>query len=258
MTRLQMSRLSDEGEVLASSIGTGFLWKHDDKSYLITNWHNVTGLNPDTNKLMYGWYPNSIDFNVYREEHNFGKVAIAGKTAMSLKLYDAADGPVWIEHLLGRHVDCVALPLNVESSTVIHTNDYHFDPRLKAYVGMDCIIVGYPKGLSADRETPIWKRASIASEPFLDFEGKPLVLVDTATREGMSGSPAIMRHSGLFAPDSMDGNSLIGTVENFLGIYSGRIGDDPMGVQLGRIWKGHVIDEVIVTGKLGLHPNTVL
>ena len=258
MTRLQMSRLSDDGEVLRSSIGTGFLWKHDGKSYLITNWHNVTGINPDTNKLMHGWYPNSVDFNIYREENNFGKVAIAGKTAMSLNLYGVIEEPVWIEHPLGRHVDCVALPLDVESSTVIHVNDYHFDARLNAYVGMDCVIIGYPKGLSADKETPIWKRASIASEPFLDFEGKPLVLVDTATREGMSGSPAIMRHSGLFSPGGIDGDSLIGTVENFLGIYSGRIGDDPMGVQLGRIWKGHVIDEVIVARKPGLHPNTVL
>ena len=43
-----------------------------------------------------------------------------------------------------------------------------------------------------------------------------------------------------------------------MGIYSGRLADDPMGVQLGRIWKGHVIDEVINANKIGTHPDFVV
>jgi hypothetical protein len=30
--------------------GTGFIWNHKEKQYLITNWHNLTGQNPFTGK----------------------------------------------------------------------------------------------------------------------------------------------------------------------------------------------------------------
>ncbi|NSY48597.1 trypsin-like peptidase domain-containing protein [Agrobacterium tumefaciens] len=259
VTRLRMSRVNDDGNCIASSIGTGFYWRSAEKTYLVTNYHNITGLNPDTNKLMHGWYPNNLQFSIYREGTSNGKISLAERLDVAISLYTDANTPVWIEHPLGRGIDCVAIKVSDDAKGLIHTNDYHFDARLNAYVGMDCTIIGYPKGLSADKDTPIWKRASIASEPFLSFEGKPIILVDTATREGMSGSPAVMRHSGLFSPDGGIANdSVIGTVENFMGIYSGRLADDPMGVQLGRIWKGHVIDEVINANKIGTHPDFVV
>ena len=55
------------------------------------------------------------------------------------------------------------------------------------------------------------------------------------TVEGMSGSPVIALHSEFWAPDDkLSGDSVIGTVNNFIGIYSGRlygqsVSDEPRG-----------------------------
>ena len=134
-------------------------------------------------------------------------------------------------------------------------NEVEFDDIYKPSVGDDCFILGYPKGLTGAGNTPIWKRGSIASEPNLDLKEEPLVLVDSATRQGMSGSPVIARHSGIHTKGGqISADTIIGTAQSFLGIYSGRTDDDELGVQIGRVWKATVVGEVICKGKRGLDP----
>jgi hypothetical protein len=43
-----------------------------------------------------------------------------------------------------------------------------------------------------------------------------------------------------------------GKGRKFLGIYSGRVGDDTFLAQLGIVWKSRVIDEIIEGRKIGL------
>ena len=72
--------------------------------------------------------------------------------------------------------------------------------------------------------------------------------IDTATRPGMSGSPVIMKRTGIHGFDgkAMRGKELIGTIFNFIGVYSGRIGaEDEFKAQLGIIWKEEVILEIL-------------
>jgi len=111
-------------------------------------------------------------------------------------------------------------------------------------------------GLDGGPGLPIWKRASIAMEPLYDLDGLPKLLVDTATRKGMSGGIVIVRRRGLIVlSDAKDQSEhRIGTGDNFLGVYSGRVGDDELGVQLGIVWKGRVIDEIIKGGVAGKSP----
>jgi hypothetical protein len=104
---------------------------------------------------------------------------------------------------------------------------------------MDCFILGFPEGMIGAANTPIWKRGSIASEPYQQHP----YLVDSATRKGMSGAPVIARHTGIFGMkrETLDGSELIGTVEKFVAIYSGRIpGDDSLGYQLGKAWQSRL------------------
>ena len=49
---------------------------------------------------------------------------------------------------------------------------------------------------------PIWKRGSIASEPEIPIDGKPMFYIDTATRQGMSGAPVFAQTSGFWGPRS--------------------------------------------------------
>ena len=65
---------------------------------------------------------------------------------------------------------------------------------MEAEAGMDCFILGFPEGLFGAAFTPIWKRGSIAAEP---YQRVPYY-IDIATRRGMSGSPVIIRHDGIF------------------------------------------------------------
>ena len=102
---------------------------------------------------------------------------------------------------------------------------------------------------------PIWKRASIATEPSLPAFNEPCFLVDSATREGMSGSPVVAyatsaRHyphlavnSGEITPETI---LLYKPGLAFLGIYSGRIGvGDLFEAQIGKVWYASVIDEML-------------
>jgi hypothetical protein len=60
---------------------------------------------------------------------------------------------------------------------------------------MDVFVLGYPFG-PGKTGLPVWKRGSIASEPDLVPQVENYLLVDTASRPGMSGSPVILRTYG--------------------------------------------------------------
>jgi len=57
--------------------------------------------------------------------------------------------------------------------------------KFKVRAGMDAFVLGYPLGISGGAKFPIWKRASIASEPDIDVDSLPKIVIDTATREGI-------------------------------------------------------------------------
>src|SRR5258708_39700911 len=86
---------------------------------------------------------------------------------------------------------------------------------IKLEVTQTCFVVGFPLGL-VDRQDPhhvlpIYKSANIASEPYLDFQGKPIVVIDSTTRPGMSGSPVVVQRT------------YYGTHRNqLIGAYNGR------------------------------------
>lgn len=70
-------------------------------------------------------------------------------------------------------------------------------------VATDVFVLGYPKGISGGGEFPIWKRASIATEPDIQLGTLPKMLVDTATREGMLGAPVIaVARRGVLEPEA--------------------------------------------------------
>ena len=130
-------------------------------------------------------------------------------------------------------------------------NDKPFDDLIPE-ISDEAFVLGYPLGKSDRGHLPIWKRASIATEPGNDYEGYPIILVDTATSKGMSGGPVICRQTGLIrlrahaatetgalAPDD-----LVGRGEMFLGVYSGRFRDELTELQLARVWKAYLVDEI--------------
>ncbi len=152
-------------------------------------------------------------------------------------------------------MDVVAIPLaEPDDSANVYINEVEQEQRLEVSAGLDCFILGFPEGLFGASFTPIWKRGSIAAEPYLEHP----YYIDSASRRGMSGSPVIIRYSGIFgvggASGVLTGEEIIGTVTRFVAIYSNRIGDDELGGQLGVAWQSSVLDDVLTLETAGEHP----
>ena len=121
-------------------------------------------------------------------------------------------------------------------------------------MGDDVFVLGHPRRITNDR-LPIWKRASIATEISLDFDGKPMFLVDTLGDHGMSGSPVVRRQADGGVTESGAWQPMMQPAYKFLGIYSGRRRTgDADDAQLGIVWKSNVIEQIIYGRKRGVLP----
>jgi hypothetical protein len=132
-------------------------------------------------------------------------------------------------------LEIVLYPLNVLANAA-----------LRIQIGMEVFILGYPFAIELPAY-PVWKRGSVASEPDLTrLTGRNYMLVDTASRPGMSGAPVIRRSwtNHMVEPGVV---ALVDTPLNkFIGVYSGRVPTDhPHEAQIGLVWDGSFIDEII-------------
>ena len=230
--------------------GTGFFYKSDGRLYLITNWHVVSGRNFQTLKcnLTNGGLPDRLKFTVGCRGH------IGEWMEIDHMLYEDSganvqpERPIWLEHAVHRHkVDVVAIPILLPEGAEAHTIDHvNTVPTMALKVSRDVFVLGYPRGISGSRGFPIWKRASIATEPAIQLDGLPKMLVDTATREGMSGAPVVAIADGEFDVEGPPPPyRLPGRVYRFVGVYSGRLGKNEMEAQLGIVWKAQAVGEIV-------------
>jgi trypsin-like peptidase len=256
------SRRSANNEIFRGGHASGFFWESEGDIYLVTNWHNICVWDPIQNKSLSenGFTPTCIELTI-----ELGQDVGRGRTKRDarqviLELFDDSGQPKWFEHPnLGSRVDVVALKIAKRGDAQLINqplNAYSDFVDYVVAVGDDAFVLGFPLGLDGGPRLPIWKRASIATEPHYDLGGLPKLLIDTATRQGMSGAPVIAIRRGLTAPQNAKslGDSIFGTVETFLGVYSGRVGNDELGAQLGIVWKASVISEIIDGRTLGKTP----
>ena len=239
--------------VLAS--GSGFLWRHDNKSFLVSNWHNFSGRDPKTKQPLSkknAGVPDRVKCRLWKNKLSNGK-EIPGMISeeCEFSLVDESGKPKFLEHPLGSLLDIAALPLKLDPHVKpYYLNEHKFDEGISIYPGQDVFIVGFPLGLITDKPLPVWKRGTIASEPHIPIDGAKKLLVDTATRKGMSGSFVIAQHTGIFSPDGkLNEKSWIGSGRKILGIYSGRLGASDVEVQLGVVWHRELIDELVAKGQ---------
>lgn len=249
---IAMRRIFDDGtEHYQPSIGTGFLYfSYEHKAtFLITNYHCLAGLDL-RNTPIGSFTPNFIDVGLtMNEPTDDPKYYRRKKITLRYPLLNEDGQPIFY-HLpidaAGRiPADIAMLPISLEDQSV-EEKGAHFNARYVSSFGFyldhdlslgeDCFIIGYPRGLSGDGRTPIWKRATIASEPNNTYKGDLVFLVDTATREGMSGSPVFLVRREAALSDRNKRGIDEEKKEKLIGVYSGRIGTDELGVQLGMVW----------------------
>jgi hypothetical protein len=238
------------------SVATGFFYEHHERSFLITNYHVVSGRHPDTGTCLdpMAHCPDALVLGVpERPDKDAQVVQWRWRT---LQLYtaeteEARPKPVWTEHPdYGRRVDIVAIPLSGLDDTLIRPANH---PklgleRLRVYPGMDAFVLGYPRGMSGGGHLPIWKRATIATEPDFDLDGLPRFYIDTATREGMSGAPVYAQEVGFWMPEGETdmAKATLGKGCRFVGVYSGRLNaEDEFKAQLGIVWKESALIKLV-------------
>ncbi|KNZ68662.1 hypothetical protein Tfer_2753 [Thermincola ferriacetica] len=224
---------------------TGFVVQYGQMPYLITNWHVVSGRNPNSGKLLSpetGATPDSI--RIFHHTAKLGEWIITSEA-----LYDSDGNPRWIEHKLGRKIDVVALPLSELDKVKLYPLDLRLaESKIIPQPGMPASIIGYPFGLS-NFLWPIWKTGHIASDPDVDFDGCPIFLIDATTRSGMSGSPVVLRLTHTYYSNNVQGLVSEGVTTKFLGVYSGRIHNE---AEIGKVWKPKVISEILTGAKYRL------
>lgn len=227
------------------AIGTAFFYRRSGKLYLVSNWHNFSGKNPLTNKPLasHGGVPDNVSCYACL---NGSKIS---REWLPIALNHDAE-PIWLVHpIYGSEVDIGILPVQLpERFRAIVFNELPSTP-MRIGVSHDVFVLGYPLGLLDTHGMPIWKRASVATEP---GTSSPNFLIDTATRSGMSGSPVILRYRGFYMHDQKSAipndEDWFGEGDMFVGVYSGRLGKSEVEAQLGMVWKARLIDEIIDGG----------
>jgi hypothetical protein len=231
------------------ALGTAFVCEKDGSFYLITNWHNLSGKDPNTGKHLSSTLAEPDRITVWWNL----KGQMGNKFSATVQIRDlTTNQPLWRVHTVhGNKVDAVALPVTPLPNAEMYPINGMRSDSLLIQIGMDVYILGYPYGMGL-AGLPVWKRASIATEPELvGIAPAPLfMLVDTASRPGMSGSPVIRRSWAIHLPKA--GGSAVGnpTATELIGIYSGRIAStDPLDAELGMVWPVSLIWEIIGGGK---------
>ena len=243
------------------SQGTGFFFGLAGASggietvFLVTNYHVVTGLAPLADGQARG---DRIRIVIHEDQFNPQRVR-----QVELPLYEPSGEPAWIESESYEAADLVLLPLPPAAYDGAHlpvfTED-HIDVDIKIRPASGATLLGYPFGFYDTRHfLPIWKTGHVASEPDVDFEGRPAFLVDVSVFPGMSGSPVLAVANGVY--EALDETVRTGRVLRLLGIFSAmpvirrEEPVDPTGyrtetrsletsLELGYVWKASLIADL--------------
>lgn len=250
---------------------TGFFYRNSDgKLRLITNWHVVTGRDPANPKSSkFGAPPCTLRCKIHK---NVDEKAIRLTEIMQWDIpinTEDGDQPNWCEHPVHRYsVDVVAIDLEDVDGLErlckfsVLTDYKQFEPRYMPSAMDTVFVIGYPWGLTGGSlALPLFKRGSIASDPVLSSKGAPRMFIDCRTTTAMSGSPVIVSHSGFWSPsgDPKAPDSVVGTIENFLGVYSGRFyaqdaeneGNEREISDLGIVWTAAAVKEIADSAQTG-------
>ena len=241
--------------------GTGFFFastKPDgtpDTVFLVTNYHVVTGRAPLSKEAPQG---DSVQFLIHEDRTDLARVR-----HLQLPLYDSTHQPLWVASETTPDADVVLLPIPPSAYanvalfvfTEAHT---HGDIKMRPTSG--ATLLGYPYGFAdTAHDLPVWKTGHIASEPNVDFDNRPVFLVDVSAFPGMSGSPVLAVENGIY--ESEEGTMRSGRVLKLLGVFSampvvrqmkpaaaGADAAPPVatdtGLQLGYVWKAALVAEL--------------
>lgn len=234
------------------SQGTGFFFGVPnaanviDSVFLVTNYHVITGNSPNTTLSAKG---DRIVFYIHEDQANPSQVK-----QIVLPLYSTAGTPLWEQSEEHPEADLVLVPMppaTYENIKIFVFTEGHTRGRITVRPTSPATLLGYPYGFSDTvNRLPVWKTGHIASEPHMDFQGKPAFLVDVSAFPGMSGSPVLAVANGVYEDDQgqwVTGKGftrLLGVFSAMPVIRSDMPGQADTSLQLGIVWKSSLIADL--------------
>jgi Trypsin-like peptidase domain len=242
------------------SLGTGFFFGSTtpdgavDTVFLVTNYHVVTGHAPGAPGARAG---DHIQFFIHEDPNNLTHIR-----PIDLPLYRDDGEPVWVTSTIDPAADVVLVPVPPKAYAGVRLyvfTEAHTRGDIKIRPTSGATLLGYPYGFyDTTNYLPVWKTGHVASEPDVDFDGRPVFLVDVSAFPGMSGSPVLAVANGVY--ESEDGVMRTGRVLKLLGIFSAMPvvrrapSSDALAaapgasfetsLQLGYVWKASIIAEM--------------
>jgi hypothetical protein len=226
---------------------TGFIVRHGNDFFIVTNWHVLSGRHVDTEEPM---HDSAATPDAVRITHTTGDLNTRIDLVEPLKGPGEDGPPLWLElpSINGHRVDVGAVRLtNLQGAQPI-AHDINAGGSIYVPITGRLSVIGFPFGIKAASGLPIWTQGFVATEIALPFDGRPCFLIDARTREGQSGSPVLFySESGLTA--SGPGGLVLGGSQpamRFTGIYSGRVNKQS---DLGRVWNPATVSLVVGGGQ---------
>lgn len=138
-----------------------FFTQQNEKIYLVTNWHVVSGRNADTNVVMSptGGVPNKLRVYVPKQGSN-STLSFDDDFYMDVDLFDEDDNRLWYEKQEnGRMIDVALVPLKETKGviTTIEEAEEPFNEKVPFEITSEIFIIGFPFGKQTGY-IPIWKK----------------------------------------------------------------------------------------------------
>ena len=214
------------------SLGTAFFYECEDDTFVITNWHNVTGKHPLTGAALDAMRsPSYIRAKWPVVEDSAPNVEGAKQfyfQAQKIEIEDES-GPLWFEHPeLGSACDVVAIPVQKPTDwpSAIHVAANKIaETSIPIEPGLKVTVIGFPQGMSTGPGLPVMKTGFLSSMPgydvrlggtFSEVGGMkdgvqvPAMLLDVHTIPGMSGSPVFGEYTGFWNPNDLSTREISG------------------------------------------------
>jgi hypothetical protein len=202
-----------------SSTGTGFVYqvplrRDQNAAFLVTNKHVIAGAE-------------RVDMRLHAAEG-------PGNAEVKLGTVHDVSWPNPENYFFGHpdsDIDVTVCPLGPAINALAAQDDFVFYRSLAPDIAADdskfeeldaieeITFLGYPNGLYDHANyLPLGRRGHTATPPMVDYEGKPIFLVDASVFPGSSGSPVLIANSGTFA--ARGGAAMAGTRVLLLGVLA--------------------------------------
>lgn len=236
-------------KTFALAEATGFFYKSEaGKIFLVTNEHVVYSEQQH-------YFPSTMKIWVHTDPDHLKKTK-----PIELPLWEAKERryrKLW-KRARYRPIDIAALEIPNEKLKgcfyFFFSKDDLLDkgedllPGRDIGLGMQALILGYPLGFyDENNHLPIARAASVATWPWLSFEGKPYFLVDAVTHPGLSGSPVISSPGTVYGKtDSDDLTSDRDALRSYLfGIFSAEKTPYNRSLGLNMVWHAAIIRDIV-------------